>query len=156
MNKKSNAGRKKLGEDKLLSKKIFVAFTEKEFEDLKQRMTTEDEILKTESSSKKRSKCLQPFEHVKSTYKNATTSGKLRVYIDEIGLCSNSEIAELNKAGRILNQVIRKIYEGKFSPETVRKELKGLNNAYAEAEYIISMIHNRITNNKNNNKEDIQ
>ena len=44
MNKKSNAGRKKLGEDKLLSKKIFVAFTEKEFEDLKQRMTTEEEI----------------------------------------------------------------------------------------------------------------
>ena len=156
MNKKSNAGRKKLGEDKLLSKKIFIALTEKEFEDLKQRMTTEDEMLKTESSSKKRNKCLQPFEHVKSTYKNATINGKLRVYIDEIGLCSNSEITELNEAGRILNKVIRKIYEGNLSPETVRKELKGLGDAYTEAECIISMIHNKITNNKNNNKEGIQ
>ena len=156
MNNKSNAGRKKLGEDKLLSKKIFVALTEKEFEDLKQRMTTEDEILKTESSSKKRSKCLQPFEHIKSTYKNATTSGKLRVYIDEIGLCSNSEMAELHEAGRILNQAIRKIYEGKISFETINKNSKELGYGYAEAKSIISMIHNRITNNKNNNKEGIQ
>ena len=155
MNKKSNAGRKKLGEDKLLSKKIFVAFTEKEFEDLKQRMTTEDEILKTESSSKKRNKCLQPFEHVKSTYKNATTSGKLRVCIDEIGLCSNSEIAELNEAGRMLNQVIRKIYEGKISPETIKKNSKELAYSCVVAKHFILMIHDRIKNNKNNNKEGI-
>ena len=154
MNKKSNAGRKKLGEDKLLSKKIFIALTEKEFEDLKQRMTTEDEILKTESSSKKRKKSLQPFEHVKSTYKNATTSGKLRVYIDEIGLCSNSEIAELNEAGRKLNQVIRKIYEGKISFETIKKNSKELGYGYAEAKSIISMIQNRII--RNNNKEGMQ
>ena len=154
MNNKSNAGRKKLGEDKLLSKKIFVAFTEKEFEDLKQRMTTEEEILKAEPGVKKRKKSLQPFEHVKSTYKNATTSGKLRVYIDEVGLCSNSEIAELNEAGRILNQAIRKIYEGKISFETIKKNSKELGYGYAEAKSIISMIQNRII--RNNNKEGMQ
>jgi hypothetical protein len=152
MNNKSNAGRKKLSEDKLLSKKILIAFTEKEFKDLKLRTTIEDGRLKAESSQKKKNKCLQPFEYLKMAYRNATDNGMFQICIDEVGLCSNAEISNLNAAGRKLNQSIRQIFKDGISIDN-SFEFAG---ALLEVKSALIEINSSISKNKNNNNGKMQ
>ena len=152
MNNKRNAGRKKLGEDKLLSKKILIAFTEKEFKDLKLRTTIEDGRLKAESSQKKKNKCLQPFEYLKMAYRKATDNGMFQICIDEVGLCSNIEISNLNAAGRKLNQSIRQIFKDGISIDN-SFEFAG---ALIEVKSALIEINSSISKNKNNNNGKMQ
>jgi len=146
MNKKCNAGRKKLREDKLLSKKILIAFTEKEFEDLKLRTTIEDGRLKAESSQK--NKCLQPFEYLKMAYRKATDNGMFQICIDEVGLCSNAEISNLNAAGRMLNQSIRQINEDGINIYSSIEFLEAIDKVKSALIEINSSISKNINNKK--------
>jgi hypothetical protein len=152
MNNKSNAGRKKLSEDKLLSKKILIAFTEKEFEDLKLRTTIEDGRLKAESSQKKKNKFLQPFEYLKMAYRKATDNGMFQICIDEVGLCSNAEISNLNAAGRMLNQSIRQINEDGINIYNSIEFLEAID----KVKSALIEIDSYISKNKNNNNGQMQ